>query len=89
MSLRLTFSVRGVVSWEHDATAHDIPFEAARTKSISDPAAVEDLPIVCQTENKLLISFLSLYHKKPRLTSHAVAGPHRDFQSFVVGVITS
>lgn len=65
MNLRLTFSVQGVVSWEHDATAHDVPFEAARTKSISDPTAVEDLPIVCQTGNKLLIGFLSTYHKKP------------------------
>lgn len=57
MNLRLTFSIQDVVSWEHDATAHDVPFEAAGTKSISDPAAVENLPIVCETGNKLLIGF--------------------------------
>lgn len=45
-SFPLTFPFQDVVSWEHDAAAHDVTFEAARTKSISDPAAVEDLPVI-------------------------------------------
>lgn len=47
----LTFSIQDVVSWEHDATAHDVTFETARTKRISDPAAMKDLPIICQREH--------------------------------------
>lgn len=45
-SFPLTFPVQDVVSWEHDAAAHDVAFEAARTKSISDSAAVKDLSII-------------------------------------------
>lgn len=44
----LTFSIQDVVSWEHDAAAHDVTFEAARTKRVADPAAVKDLTVVCQ-----------------------------------------
>lgn len=47
-ALAPTFSIQDVVSWEHDAAAHDVAFEAARTKSVSDPAAMKDLPIICQ-----------------------------------------
>ena len=48
----LTFFVQDVVSWEHDATAHNVAFQAARTESVSDPAAVEDLAIVYQRRKK-------------------------------------
>ena len=49
----LTFSIQDVVSREHDAAAHDVTFEAARTESVADPAAVKDLTIVCERgENK-------------------------------------
>lgn len=44
----LTFSIQDVVSGEHDAAAHDVTFEAARTESVADPAAVKDLPVVCK-----------------------------------------
>lgn len=46
----LTVSVQDVVPREHDAAAHDVTLEAARTKSVSNPAAVEDLAIICQRE---------------------------------------
>lgn len=44
----LTFSVQDVVSWEHDATAHDVAFEAPGTESVSNPTAMKDLPIICE-----------------------------------------
>lgn len=44
----LTLSIQDVVSWEHDAAAHYVTFEAARAKSVSNPTAMEDLTIVCQ-----------------------------------------
>lgn len=44
----LTFSIQNVVSWEHDAAAHYVTFETARSKSVSNPTAMEDLTIVCQ-----------------------------------------
>lgn len=46
-SCALTFSFQDVVPREHDATAHDVTFEATRAKSISNPAAMEDLTIIC------------------------------------------
>lgn len=58
----LTFSIQDVVSWEHDAAAHDVTFEAARTKSVSDAAAVKDLAIVCRSRGarrKVLIVQIS------------------------------
>lgn len=46
----LTFSIQDIVSWEHDTAAHDVSLKATWTKSISNPTAMEDLPIIYQRE---------------------------------------
>lgn len=45
-----TSSVQAVVAWKHDPTAHDIPFKAARAKRVPDPAALEQLSIICEEQ---------------------------------------
>lgn len=41
-----------VVTREHDSTTHDVPFKAAWAERISNPAAVEDLPVICTKKKK-------------------------------------
>lgn len=54
----LTFSVQGVVPWEHNATAHDVPFEAAGAKRVSNAATVEDLPVICREDKDHAVGLL-------------------------------
>lgn len=42
----LTSTIETVVTWEHDPAAHDVPFKAARSKRVPDPAALEQLSII-------------------------------------------
>ncbi|KAK0135041.1 Insulin-like growth factor-binding protein 6 [Merluccius polli] len=45
---RLTATVLVVVAREHDATAHDVPLDAARAERVSQPAAMEHLAVICE-----------------------------------------
>lgn len=47
-----TFTVKDIVTWEHDPTAHNVPFIAAWTKRIPHSTPMEDFAIVCINKNK-------------------------------------
>lgn len=48
MTSRSSHSPKDIVSWELDTAAHYVSFKAMWTKSISNPTAIEDLPIIYQ-----------------------------------------
>lgn len=48
----LNFSIQDVVLWEYATTAHYVSFKATWTKSISNPTAMKDLPIIYQRKRR-------------------------------------
>ena len=43
---KMLTSIEAIITGKHDATAHNVPFEAAWSKRVPDSAALEQLSII-------------------------------------------
>lgn len=62
--MMFTSTIKAVVAWKHDPTAHNVAFKAAWSKGIPDPTALEQLAIIYEEQQR--ISALRHIHASQR-----------------------
>lgn len=69
-----TSTIKAVVTWEHDPTAHYVSFKAAWSKRVPNPAALEQLSIIYKQQQITFMShILRKYNQdKAAMTQHNI-----------------